>query len=613
MIESFGKTGYGIRLRRQLFAAVFTLLVFNTPQVLTAQTVRTTYFPGTEYELNIYRIDGRIPGPVMLILGGIHNEPGGYLAADKLVDVTLEKGSLIVIPRANFQTIIHNTRSILGDMNRLFHLNDLRFENDHSMKIVKIIKELMPGCDVFLNLHDGRGFYRPTYVNSQYNPLRLGQTVIADAQRYTRPDGVTLELGEIANRVCASVNEKITNRRHFFRFLNHDTFNENTIHKEMRRSATFHTLASYHIPSYGIEISMNIPDFSLRVQYHNLILSAFMDEFGIVKDFNSNTVDNPKLDFITVSVNGGNPNVYSDGGKIHIEPGDKIKISHIESNYDRGLSIDILDHGGNNDIDREIEIRNSTEILIKKDSFRAGSLEILVSNGNGNGSNGGSSYEIRMPDFRHFNIEVNGFETQVPEEGVLEVIKGDVIRINDSEPSAEMFNNAMLNLWGYVSKKGRNSGDDSGELIDTSRDLLPDWSYNRKGKEYQLRLQRSDDDVEKRMLIRLIEPKLEHVVIRLPNGNMGLIEDTGVYKLTGESSIEITGVKTNIPDNEEVRVNLVGFSGGEGGNDLGARVNLKTGLIKRYSIEGKGERYRIEVIYRDRVIGTAFLQIPPGI
>ncbi|MCP4726839.1 MAG: hypothetical protein GY863_17500, partial [bacterium] len=337
------------------FFLLFLLLIF--PAVLTAQSVRTTYFPETEYELNIYRIDGRSPGPVMLVLGGIHNEPGGYLAADKLVDITLERGSLIVIPRTNFQTIIHNTRSILGDMNRLFHLNDLRFENDHSMKIVKVIKELMPNCDIFLNLHDGAGFYRPTYVNSQYNPLKLGQTVIADAERYTRPDGETLELGNVAQRVCESVNEKITNRRHFFRFLNHDTYNENTIHKEMRRSATFHTLSSYHIPSYGIEISKNIPDFSLRVQYHNFIINAFMDEFGIVKDFNSNIVDDPKLDFIAVSINGNTPNIYADGGKIHIEPGDKITISHIESNYDRGLSIDILDYGAPNDIGKEVEIR----------------------------------------------------------------------------------------------------------------------------------------------------------------------------------------------------------------------------------------------------------------
>ncbi|MCP4724392.1 MAG: hypothetical protein GY863_05135, partial [bacterium] len=305
----------------------------------------------------------------------------------------------------------------------------------------------------------------------------------------------------------------------------------------------------------------------------------------------------------------------ADGGKIHIEPGDKITISHIESNYDRGLSIDILDYGAPNDIGKEVEIRDNTEIVIRKDSFRAGSLEVLVSNGNGNGngSNGNSGNERRIPEFRSFNIEVNGFETRIPEEGVLEIIKGDIIKINDSNPSTGMFDNAMLNLWGYVSRKGRNSGDDSDELIDTSRDLLPDWSNNRAGKEYQLRLQRADDDILSKMLIRLIEPKLEHVVIRLPNGNKGLIESSDIYKLADENLIEIVGVKTNIPNNKDVKVNLVGFGGGENGNDLGTRVNIKTDLIKRYSVEGKGEKYRIEVIYKDVVIGTAFLQISPEV
>ena len=49
------------------------------------------YFKNTPYELNVYRINGRQPGKTMLIIGGIHGEPGGYLSADHYVEMKLEK------------------------------------------------------------------------------------------------------------------------------------------------------------------------------------------------------------------------------------------------------------------------------------------------------------------------------------------------------------------------------------------------------------------------------------------------------------------------------------------------------------------------------------------
>ena len=43
---------------------------------LQANTLQEVYFKNTEYELNIYRISGTEPVPTILIIGGIHNEPG---------------------------------------------------------------------------------------------------------------------------------------------------------------------------------------------------------------------------------------------------------------------------------------------------------------------------------------------------------------------------------------------------------------------------------------------------------------------------------------------------------------------------------------------------------
>ena len=54
-----------------------------------------------------------------MLIGGIQgNEPGGFLSADLYADMSLEKGNLIVVPRANFYSILLNKRGPHGDMNR---------------------------------------------------------------------------------------------------------------------------------------------------------------------------------------------------------------------------------------------------------------------------------------------------------------------------------------------------------------------------------------------------------------------------------------------------------------------------------------------------------------
>jgi predicted deacylase len=70
-----------------------------------------TYFINTPNQLDVYRLYGRNDGNTALILGGIQgDEPGGFLSADLYPDLVLERGNLIVVPRANFHSIIRNNR-----------------------------------------------------------------------------------------------------------------------------------------------------------------------------------------------------------------------------------------------------------------------------------------------------------------------------------------------------------------------------------------------------------------------------------------------------------------------------------------------------------------------
>ena len=202
------------------------------------------YFKNTPYELNVYKIIGRNPGKKMLIIGGIHNEPGGYLTADHYVDMKLERGTLIVVPRANFHTIIADKRGINGDMNRKF--TSQRISEDYDSQIVEILKRLMAEADILLNLHEGSGFYRNKYISKSKNPMRFGQSIIADTDTFYKDDSSEiLNLKEIAEEVIRNVNRKISKKEYYFHFNNHNTFSPNTKHPEQRKSATFFALSHF--------------------------------------------------------------------------------------------------------------------------------------------------------------------------------------------------------------------------------------------------------------------------------------------------------------------------------------------------------------------------------
>ncbi len=78
---------------------------------------------GTVYATNMYIIKSGKAGPVVMIVGGVHgNEPAGYIAAGRMVNTEIKKGTLIVLPRANNRAVERNVRYYKGhgDLNRDF-------------------------------------------------------------------------------------------------------------------------------------------------------------------------------------------------------------------------------------------------------------------------------------------------------------------------------------------------------------------------------------------------------------------------------------------------------------------------------------------------------------
>src|SRR5271157_2798948 len=93
--------------RAFLLLSLFLILLLSIQ--VEAKNSSRIYFKGTEAELEVHFINGETPGPTLLLLGGIQgDEPGGYLAADLYADISLKKGNMIVVPRANFSSIVGN-------------------------------------------------------------------------------------------------------------------------------------------------------------------------------------------------------------------------------------------------------------------------------------------------------------------------------------------------------------------------------------------------------------------------------------------------------------------------------------------------------------------------
>ncbi|MCP4683549.1 MAG: hypothetical protein GY864_14560, partial [Desulfobacterales bacterium] len=309
--------------------AIFFILFFAliswcliAPDLVSAKKVHQVHFSNTPYELNVYKIFGKKPGKTLMLIGGIQgNEPGGFLSADLYADMSLEQGNLIVVPRANFYSILLNRRGPHGDMNRKFTSENLYDTMED--KIVSILKGLISKSDYLLNLHDGSGYYFPEYVDKWRNPTRFGQSIIADCDIYKIPGtGKILNLGEMARKVIHDVNAEIENKLYKFHFNNTRTDFQDSIHKEQRLSATYYALVKHNIPAFGVETSKFLPTIDLKVRYHNLVINAFMELFGIIPETPRIALDPPELKYLVASINGQIPIVFKAKQAIKLREGD---------------------------------------------------------------------------------------------------------------------------------------------------------------------------------------------------------------------------------------------------------------------------------------------------
>jgi predicted deacylase len=533
------------------------LLAILFPLSVVAETVHKVYLKGTNSELDVYFIRGRTPGRTLLLVGGIQgNEPGGYLAADLYADISLRKGNMIVVPRANFLSIIRDSRGVRGDMNRKFAGRP--GTSDQDVSVVRIIKGLMRRSDFFLNLHDGSGFYSDDWHSPVRNPMRYGQSIIVDAEKYGRRDGRVLSLGAIARRVIDRVNPQIADGRYLFHFNNHRTREKDTRHKEQRLSATFHALTRVGIPAFGIETSKGIPDYRLRVRYQTMVINAFLDEFGIVRENPKIFLDNPRLKYLVVSINDRTPIVVTGNDVLEVQKGDRLRIVHIESNYTRGLTAGIKGSEGRlNYLGREIPATEDTVIEIRKDRFLIATLPVEIIRNRSAPKSSGVHFEPRVS---YFCVRVNDKTYMVEPGNEIRVIRGDRLVILDPKTNLapEMEKRMRIDLRGFQATSSPYPVEDRGHLIRTEKDLQPKYGQPR-GTATLFRLQaKLNRKVFGQCLLSVVDPRLKYVVVRGSQGADFVVYPDDRLEVPAGETIRLIDIRTNALRSEPLFITMAG-------------------------------------------------------
>jgi len=538
-------------IRFSLLFFILQLILCSFPSTALSKKEHLVYFCNTDDELNVYKIYGKKPGKTLMLIGGIQgNEPGGFLSADLYTDMSLKKGNLIVVPRANFYSILRNHRGPRGDMNRKFTYAD----NDNGMqdKIVNILKKLIQESDYLLNLHDGAGYYHPEYIDKWRNPLRFGQSIIIDYRKYNISNtNKKLDLAKMAQKVIDEINPQIPNDLYKFHLNCTDTDKTDSHHKEQRKSATYYALTKHNIPSFGIETSKFLPEIDLKVHYHNIIINSFMKLFGIIPEFPSYAFKKPLLKYLVVSVNGNTPIVVNNNQAINLEAGDSINISHIEANYERGLSIDILKYGDLNDYRKDFIINKNTDIIVRKENLKFAEIPIRISQTRSiDGPNWGGRRIIK-----YFVVSTNGHRILISDGETLNLVKGDTITLIDVLSSKVDPSEMIINFKGFVGNKIKNTGEDRGYKINTGRDLIKRFSIKKQGEFYEITASIKGKKLGG-FFVQLNPAILDYLLLKV-NDNKHMVLRLGeTIPLSKTDKIHIEEIKTNLHDQDNIHFSI---------------------------------------------------------
>ena len=220
---------------------------------------------GTTWETRWHVVETGVPGPSVLIVGGIHgNEPAGFRAADQIRHWPIKRGKLIVIPKVNRLGVEANTRWApdhrndreARDLNRNFGtLDQPQPRTEHCRAVWEFIESERP--EWIFDLHEGFDFHH-------VNPKSVGSSVIAF------PDQA-----KFAAKLQKAVNEGISDGLQF------DLLDRSgPVVGSLARAGREKLGAN----SFILETTFKDQPVSKRTRQHRIMVSTALLELGMLQD-----------------------------------------------------------------------------------------------------------------------------------------------------------------------------------------------------------------------------------------------------------------------------------------------------------------------------------------
>ena len=422
------------------------------------QIKKVVFFKNTQFPLVVYFIKGDKPGPTIMVQGGIQgDEICGVLTAQSLLHAKLKKGNLIVVPRADLPSILLRKRGINVDLNRRFDRNYRKFYEDHLAEAIKFLASLSKGL---VHLHEGSGFYSPVFISELRNPKRYGQSFIIDTKKYNGK----LLLEDTVKPVMKRVNSKILNKKYWFKIFNTNTLSPSTLYPEQRRSFSYFMLTKLGHPAFAIEVSKDIKDIKWKTSKQLHATQLVLKKLGVeVEVPDGPTYMPPKQipEGVRVFLDGEDITHKKD---IILHPFSRIWVTHPSWPPDKDMEFGVFS------TDRPCINFLQTMYLFPIKDIKALFLSIDGKRVKTWRVNAPLNYSSKVSEQRPvFVCELNKKIILVPNKSTIIATQGDRLILWGILNGT---GREVINLKGYISKSGPNTGQDMGTEILLDKDFF---------------------------------------------------------------------------------------------------------------------------------------------
>lgn len=215
---------------------------------------------GTPFETWLHLFHAELPGPVVMIVAGIHGkEFGSIRAAQQLVkllrsqELTIKRGTLIMVPVANQPAFKKKIRG-KPDLNRAFSRGpSRRATQEMSRALYSIMQKYKPSW--YLDLHEANG------LSSKSKDV-LGQTLI------TNPGSAAVPT---VQKIIKRMNEIVNRPTHRFHIRLH----------KLKGSSRTAAEERIHSKAVTVETCWSLK-MNTRIEYQTQVVQHFLREAGLI-------------------------------------------------------------------------------------------------------------------------------------------------------------------------------------------------------------------------------------------------------------------------------------------------------------------------------------------